>query len=722
MAKHDYGRALIQFWNAVKTDPSDAESRFQLGAAYLENGNIQEAVESLGKALTLDPSHVRARVKLAGLIAGQEGEQTLRGVLTTSPDSLEALNALARIEIQLGKPDDAEHCLRQAMERFPNDLQASVGMARLKLSQRDWAGAEQILRKAALSAPRSADAAIALAELYLMGGRPADARQWFEKALALDENSAPALLGLGAAQLAAGQKDQAGATYVRVSKLPGKQYKHLHASFLFQQGMRDAAISEFERLAKADPGSREARNRLLAAYLLTQRFAEAGKIVETTLRDNPDDADALLMKIQIYLRTGQTGQAEVALREVLHHKPESAEAHYLLSMVYRERGDGLRQRGELGEVLARNPGLLEARIELVRSLLAASSAKSALEVLRETPPEQSGSIAVILQRNWAYYALGDKKALAEGIRQGLSVSQTPELLLQTGLLKILDKDYRSAMAALQDAVHQNPEDPRTVEALALSYLEQKQTMAAIQMIRDHARAWQKSAALQQFVGEWMLERGLRADARAAFAAAAGADPALSAPRLALAQLDAADGKLEEARKTLEAVALRGRGATAARMLLADLEVDAGRLPAAADQYRKILETDANNVKALNNLAYILVDTDNQPDHALEYAQRAKELASSNPDVEGTLGWIFYRKGLYPLARTHLEVAVKRDRSASDRWSVENAALRKYHLAMTYAKLHESKRAAQMLEAAMKINATLPEAKAASQVLKASASF
>ena len=50
---------------------------------------------------------------------------------------------------------------------------------------------------------------------------------------------------------------------------------------------------------------------------------------------------------------------------------------------------------------------------------------------------------------------------------------------------------------------------------------------------------------------------------------------------------------------------------------------------AAIQYRAVLEVDASNLFALNNLAYYLVLTD--PEEAAKLAQRAVELAPDNPD-------------------------------------------------------------------------------------------
>ena len=47
--------------------------------------------------------------------------------------------------------------------------------------------------------------------------------------------------------------------------------------------------------------------------------------------------------------------------------------------------------------------------------------------------------------------------------------------------------------------------------------------------------------------------------------------------------------------------------------------------------------------ALNGLAYLLAET-RQPDEAIKYAQKAKELAPDSPAVDDTLGWTYFQKG------------------------------------------------------------------------------
>ena len=61
-------------------------------------------------------------------------------------------------------------------------------------------------------------------------------------------------------------------------RFPGAQYKPVHALFLYREGKRDAALAEFEQLAKSDPNDRSARSRLFAAYIALGKELRTRKI------------------------------------------------------------------------------------------------------------------------------------------------------------------------------------------------------------------------------------------------------------------------------------------------------------------------------------------------------------------------------------------------------------------------------------------------------------
>src|SRR6266567_2646999 len=66
--KKDYARAAIQFINAAKAMPKDAEPHYQLALAYLAQRQYQRALGSLDTAIKLNPNHAQAKLKLAEMM------------------------------------------------------------------------------------------------------------------------------------------------------------------------------------------------------------------------------------------------------------------------------------------------------------------------------------------------------------------------------------------------------------------------------------------------------------------------------------------------------------------------------------------------------------------------------------------------------------------------------------------------------------------------------
>jgi tetratricopeptide (TPR) repeat protein len=153
-------------------------------------------------------------------------------------------------------------------------------------------------------------------------------------ALELDKQFAPALLGLGATEMRLGHQQAAGDAYQRASELPSKSLKLAHAWFLANTGQTSAARAELERLMRQDPKNRVVRTQLVAAYIQSNRQADAAKILDRALDENPRDTDALLERGQLHLESGTLAEAQADLHTALGYLPKSAQAHYLLARTY----------------------------------------------------------------------------------------------------------------------------------------------------------------------------------------------------------------------------------------------------------------------------------------------------------------------------------------------------------------------------------------------------
>ena len=713
LQKKDAKRAVIEFRNAVKATPKNADAFYQLGLAYLAAGDVKMGIGSLREAIALNPTHRAARLQLAELMAStsnpdilKDAQQRLQALLQEIHDDPSALHALALTELKLGEPEEAMDHLEEAFSAAPQELSVAVTLAQAKLGERDTKGAEEVLRKVCASSPKSSDALIILGRFYIAVNRPADAAQQFKQALALNPNEGSALLNLAQLQYQAGQKQEAEQSIKRLSGFTDKTFKPVYGIFLFEEGRRDEAIREFERLYKEDPKDRLARTRLVVSYRAANRGADAEALLGRALKENPKDTDALLQRGEMYLAARQYRQAEMDLNQVLHEQPTSPVIHYVLAKLHQARGEALTYRQELSKALDLNPYLVTIRVELAQALITGNGAAAALVVLDKVPQSQKQQIAVLVQRNWALWALGNMSEMRKGIDGGLQQQKTPDLLIQDGLWKLRAGDASGARTALEQALKLDPADLRALLVLRDTYVAQKNGPMALAKVKEYAALQPKSAPVQHFLGELLAAEGKRAEARAAFVAAKTADPNFVNVDLSLVQLDVADRKFEEARKRLQSVVAARSGEAIPNLWLGILQQLNGDGKSAIEQYRKVVDMKPDSAQASNNLAYLLTENDKQLDEALKYAQKAVELNPDVPAYSDTLGWALYKKGLYAPAVRYLS------RASSDPRDV----VWKYHLAMAYAKSGDRTRAQTTLEAALKSNPNVPEAKMARQVV------
>ena len=113
--------------------------------------------------------------------------------------------------------------------------------------------------------------------------------------------------------------------------------------------------------------------------------------------------------------------------------------------------------------------------------------------------------------------------------------------------------------------------------------------------------------------------------------------------------------------------------------LAEIYSKAGKLKKAEEIYRQALSLEPENPARLNNLAYFLIDNDQNIAEGMELIDKALELGPENFNLQDTKGWGLYKQGKYqealeilqrswnsrlqyaihnPLAYLHLEAAQK----------------------------------------------------------------
>jgi len=124
-------------------------------------------------------------------------------------------------------------------------------------------------------------------------------------------------------------------------------------------------------------------------------------------------------------------------------------------------------------------------------------------------------------------------------------------------------------------------------------------------------------------------------------------------------------------------------------------------------YEKALQIQPDQPVAANNLAYIMLETGQNTDVALNLAETARRGMPKSPTSADTLAWAYYHKGTYGLARDLLEEAVKEDDKNPDFH---------LHLGLVYQKLADRNNAAVQLKKVLTLAPNSPQAEQAKKAL------
>ena len=243
-------------------------------------------------------------------------------------------------------------------------------------------------------------------------------------------------------------------------------------------------------------------------------------------------------------------------------------------------------------------------------LSAGKDNKAALDLLDRAPAGQKQSLlSALAQRNWVLWASGDMAEMRKGIDQGFARTKTPDLLIQDGLWKLQAGNFPAGRAALEEALKIAPADVRALEVLDRSYEAKKEASVGLVKVVEYASQQPKSAPMQEYLGVMLLKNGNRDQARTAFNAAKAADPKFVRADFSLVQLDIIEKKWDDAWQTrLKTMLAADDGNSMAHLWLGMIGEATGNRASALDQYRKSVAIDAQNVEALNNLAYACLRT------------------------------------------------------------------------------------------------------------------
>lgn len=352
---------------------------------------------------------------------------------------------------------------------------------------------------------------------------------------------------------------------------------------------------------------------LLVAGLVAGASAESRRVLTASQADaGKASIQERLNRVRadLFSRAERVNDDIRELKEILALDPRSAEGHMLLGIAYRSLGSADlmgEAKAEFQQALELNPGYVPARLYLAKIYLDLNRAEKAREELDTALRQLPGDPQLLAMLGEAERQLGNPQRSVEVNRQALQA----------------DASFAQAHYYL---------------GLALFDLGQR--AEGIRELEQVIQSGEKRADVYLSLGSAYLESGRVENALAALREGTAIEPSRADLRIQMARAYRAQGLLVKADEQLKLAMSRG-APTLTSSLAPQVESDLyleqgfvrlqqGRLTAAADAFKKVLEMDPNHGPANRSLADVYL---RQGLYALsfEHAAKAEKLGFPLPE-------------------------------------------------------------------------------------------
>lgn len=659
----------------LQRDPEDQASRVLLAKAYEGAGELDLALMIWREAIARSPENIQILVDAVNALyrAGEndEARQVLERAERADLHDLQLQALQAEGELRRKEWDSASDTLEEIIAQDPNHLAANLALARLYAEQQKYDEAHGLLDTLRAKDPNNLLIAEYKVTAFLTEGRVEEAMKLCNE-LVERLGSASAYLLRARTHAKLGQHIQALADMNQaVALAPDKADVWVTRADLLRTLNRvPEAVSDVRKALDLAPGNRTVQ-RLAARLFLdsgdAQLVQKSEGLIEQALKSAEDHPELKYLKAR-FLLTQRTRpaieQAQALLKEITQGASASIEAWELrASMELFWFGNPSKAVDVLREAAAGYPG--NRRLQFLKAnaerQVDPNLAESTLKALVDREPNDVEAILALadlyLKLNREADALnllkGPLTVLTGPARRACELKQA-EALFRGGAVD-------QAVASFRRLVESDPNDAAPVLAWA-------------EVLLDGQR-WDQVAAL---VEDWT-----------------GKHPEDELISIMVAQALLSRGEQEAVRKAediLRATLKSHPKSVRALRALANLTLTLGRHEESAAIGRAILEIDPNDVSALNNLAWLLCENQEQYQQAFELADAGAKIAPEYADIIDTRGVIHYRMG-------HYEEAVQDFTRCLELYPPTARALplTRFHLARAFVALGRKTEAIQQLK-------------------------
>ncbi len=692
----------------IKEKPGFVSSYSDLARAYLIADKEDEAMDTFQDLIDVDSKSATGRLALATMLA-KKGEtdkaaKMIEGVIEIDTDNLMAHDLLGKVSLSKKDYERAETEFQKMIELSKDSFEGHFNMAKVKFTQGDFDTCIKHCSSALKS--RSLDVRVLniLGMAYLKKGLPDKATMAFSKIIDIDSSFILAYLNL--------------------------------AKINIGNNRPDAAVRLCKDALKANPDSVEARVGLGSSYASIKKHSEAITEFETVIQKDPENINAHVFLARAHLASDDVVKAESAVIDALGIDPVNPMARYVLAEINLKKEEIQKAMFQLKQILPDNPKMLEL-YKLGILYIDVEDYDNAILTFKQGVASFPENYFLWSNLAIAYLMNKDFENAKSSCEKAIEIKQD-NILLNLCMLNVhfSNGKYVRARSHLQRNINigdmqkkmyfdllklckQNKKISEKVSyhlSRSLAYSSFKWYKRVIRECEEIIKIVPANAVAYNMKADTLILSKENDKALEVCKKIVELEPENPVSYNKLAQIHRLRGETDEALSWYRKAISIDADNINTLLGIGILSIIKGMVEESAKAYQKVVELDStseitNNKtiwRAYNNLAFIYATKMDKKEKALELAERAKALEPDNPDVNDTLGWIYYLNTKYDKAAPLLRAAVRDE-------AIQNPSTH-YHLGMAYYKNGLETQALSVLQQALKISNTFPEADDAKKVI------
>lgn len=637
LAKVKIGKSLLmmgEFQKVLDQVPPDTNAGDAVQAEILTLramasfglNRIPEGRELLEQALAKQPEFADALLAQARLAAIQnkpdEASKLIERALASAPKNVDAW--LMKGDLARFRADQAGAmaAYQKVLEISPEDVQARVNMAWQHITASNFDEARKQLEEVRKLAPNLLQRKHLLALIEFQQKKYTVAHDAVLEVLKVAPDYLPSVLLAGAAEYALGTHAQAQAHLGQVvERAPGFLYarKLLIASLaeagqtqraidVLQPSLRQApedgalmalagevylrsnefaiAIQYFEKAAKLDPKSAEARIGLGASRLAAGETDRALADLESAVAVDPNSYRADFLLVLLLLQQANYDQALQAMQSFEKKQPNNPLTYNLKGLIYRNKNEGAAARKAFERALQLQPTFVPAATNLAQLDLEdkqPASARRRLEAILER--DKDNTQALLALSNFAARIGATPKEQIDWLERARKASPNsvqPQLMLARAYAK--SEDWKKALEVAQQARTARPDDPEVLYTLGATQIGAGANEQAVSTYEKLVALQPKSAAALMQLAKAHAVSGDRTRATNALRKAVSLQPDFTDAQMALAAFELRAKRYSEAMKIAQQVQKRSAKSPAGFVLEGDVLMAERKFPQAVKAY------------------------------------------------------------------------------------------------------------------------------------------